>query len=328
MAMNGKTRALRVHDWCAPEDLTIEEIERPELHKGQVLVKVGGAALNFADILKIAGKHQMKPERPFILGSELSGVIEEVGPKADRFKAGQRVFATIGFGAFTEYAALHQDRLTPVPSSMPDEEAAVFPLAYQTSYIALQYRAAMRPGETVVIHSAAGGMGLAALQIAKALGAGKIIATVGSDEKLDLIREQGADIALNYEKEDFVAIVKDATGGLGADIFYDPVGGKITELNTKCIASEGRILIIGFTSGEFSNFRSNHLLVKNYSIIGLGVSRTRPEEKERCWNELLELYNQGKVKPLITARYPMDRIAEAMAFMSSRKSTGRIVMHW
>jgi NADPH2:quinone reductase len=189
----------------------------------------------------------------------------------------------------------------------------------------------LKKGETVLIHSAAGGVGLAAIQIARALGAGRIIGTVGSDDKLALVRDNGADIALNYQTEDFVDAVKRETNGRGADVIYDPVGGEIGERSTKCIAFEGRLVIIGFTGGKFSNFVSNHVLVKNYSVVGLhwGAYRyNNPARIEQGWEELIGIYEKGSLKPVIGARYHMEHVAEAMEFLASRKAVGKIVLHW
>lgn len=324
-------KAVLAREWCEPSDLAIEDVDRPAPNKGEVLIRVGAAALNFPDMLMIQGKYQVRPEHPFTPGMEVAGVIEEVGPEAEKYKPGDRVFAQTGMGGFAEYAIAPERSAQPMPSKMTDAEGASLSLVYQTSYFGLAYRAQMKPGESVLIHSAAGGVGLAAVQIAKALGASKIIGTVGSDEKLDVIKEHGCDVAINYETEDFVDIVKRETGGKGVDIIYDPVGGKIGELCTKCIAFEGRILVIGFTSGDFSAYRSNHILIKNYSVVGLHWGNYRvfkPEMIDRCWADLFKLFNAGRLKPVIGATYPMGEVAEAMEFLRSRKAVGKVVLEW
>jgi len=321
-------RAIRIHEFGEPKDLRVDEVPRPEPGPGEVLVRVRCAALNFPDILKIAGKHQNKIEPPFAPGSEFSGTVEAVGEGVEGYPLGERVFARTGHGGFVEYVAVPVDNVVRTPEAMPDEDAAVFSLVYHTSYIALIHRARLQPGETVLVHSAAGGVGLAAVQIARAKGAGKIIATVGSDEKADAVRENGADVVVNYRTGDFVDVVKRETDGRGADIIYDPVGGELSERSTKCIASEGRILIIGFTSGAFSKFRSNHLLVKNYSVIGVLIGRTNASASRRCWEELLALYEEGVLKPVISHRFPMEEAAAAMEMLSSRKVIGKIVLNW
>jgi NADPH2:quinone reductase len=232
---------------------------------------------------------------------------------------------------FAEYAVAPVDAVQPIPEGMSDDEAAAFPLVYQTSYCGLAVRGAMRKGETVLVHSAAGGVGLSAVQIARALGAGKVIGTVGSDHKKEVVRENGADVVVNYRTEDFVEVVKRETNGRGADVIYDPVGGQVGEKSTKCIAFEGRLLIIGFTSGAFSNFVSNHILVKNYSVVGVhwGLYRQHnPEVIVRTWKALWELYGAGKIKPKIGRHFPMHQVAEAMEALASRDAVGKIVLGW
>ena len=321
-------RAIRIHEFGEPKDLRLDDLPRPTPGRGEILIRVRCAALNFPDILKIAGKHQNKIEPPFAPGSEFSGTVEALGEGVEGYQVGERVFARTGHGGFVEYAAVSADQVVRTPESMPDEDAAVFSLVYHTSYIALIHRARLQPGDTVLVHSAAGGVGLAAVQIARAKGAGKIIGTVGSDKKADVVRENGADVVVNYQKDDFVEVVKRETEGRGADVIYDSVGGEIGERSTKCIASEGRILIIGFTSGAFTNFRSNHILVKNYSVIGVLIGRTDASASRRCWDELLALYEEGTLKPVISHRFAMEEAAKAMEVLSSRQAIGKIVLHW
>ncbi|MCI0485284.1 MAG: NADPH:quinone oxidoreductase family protein [Blastocatellia bacterium] len=324
-------KAVCVHEWCDPQGLVIEEVERPEPVGSEVLIRVHVAALNFPDILLIAGKYQLKPPFPFTPGLEVAGTIEKVGAQVTEFEPGQRVLAQTALGGFAEYTVAPAIAVQSLPDSMSDDEAAAFPLVYQTSYFGLVHRCRLQRGETILVHSAAGGVGLAAVQIARALGAGKIIGTAGSDEKLDLIRENGADIAINYRTEDFVETVKRATDGRGADVIYDPVGGETGERSTKCIAFEGRLLLIGFTGGRFSNFVSNHILIKNYSVVGLhwGAYRQHnPAKITEAWRELWQLYEAGHLKPVIGGRYPMDEVADAMDFLASRKAVGKIVLHW
>ncbi|HSQ19956.1 MAG TPA: NADPH:quinone oxidoreductase family protein [Blastocatellia bacterium] len=324
-------KAIRAHDWCGPRDLVIDEIDQPQPSDRQVLVRVNVAGLNFPDLLIITGKYQFKPTLPFSPGFEIAGTVEKIGPSVTRFSVGEHVIAQVAIGGFAEYAIAEEHSTHSKPAAMSDDEAASFPLVYQTAYFGLAYRGALQKGETVLIHSAAGGVGLAAVQIARALGAGKIIATVGSDEKLALVRDNGADVALNYQVEDFVDVVKRVTNGRGADVIYDPVGGEIGERSTKCIAFEGRLVLIGFTSGRFSNFVANHILVKNYSVVGLHWGAYRyndPAKIEQGWNELLALYDTGTLKPVIGGRFHMERVADAMEFLASRKAVGKVVLHW
>jgi NADPH:quinone reductase len=324
-------KAIRAHDWCGPRDLVIDEIDQPQPGPGQILIRVKSAGLNFPDLLIISGKYQYKPALPFSPGFEIAGTIEKIGPDVKKFRTGQSVIAQVAVGGFAEYAIAEESNVHAKPDGMSDDEAAAFPLVYQTSYFGLAYRGALQKGETVLVHSAAGGVGLSAVQIARALGAGKIIGTVGSDDKKPLVRDHGADVVVNYQTEDFVAVVKRETDGRGADVIYDPVGGEIGERSTKCIAFEGRLVIIGFTGGKFSNFVSNHVLVKNYSVIGLhwGAYRyNKPEKIEQGWNELRALYETGSLKPVIGGRFHMEQVADAMEFLASRQAVGKVVLHW
>jgi NADPH2:quinone reductase len=324
-------KAVIVHEWCTPRDLRIEEVPQPQPAADEVLIKVEAAALNFFDNLLIAGKYQVKPEFPFTPGSEVAGTIEITGSGVRDFKPGDRVLAQVGFGGFAEFVVAPASNVHPLPQSMDFEHGAGFGITYQTSYFALAYRGNLRPGETVLVHSAAGGVGTSALQIARALGAGKIIGTASSDEKLNTILENGGDVAINYQTDDFVEVVKRETGGRGADLIYDPIGGELGERNTKCVAFEGRIVLIGFTSGRFSNFVANHILIKNYSVVGLhwGAYRQhQPSKIQQGWRELIELYEKGGLNPVIGGVYPMPEIGNAMKFLLSRKSVGKLIMRW
>ncbi|HVU89979.1 MAG TPA: NADPH:quinone oxidoreductase family protein [Pirellulales bacterium] len=324
-------KAIRCKAWCQPADLALEDVPRPEPRQGEVLIKVHTAALNFPDVLMIQGLYQVKPPLPFTPGFELAGTVEAVGPAVTDFAPGTRVLAQCDLGAFAEFALAPAHSVRPVPAGLNDDEAAAFPLVYQTSYFGLIYRGQLAPGESVLVHSAAGGVGLAAVQIARAFGAGKIIGTVGSDDKRDAVLAAGADVALNYQAENFVDAVKEATGGRGADVIYDPVGGDVSEQSTRCIAFEGRLVIIGFTSGKFPTFKGNHILVKNYSVVGLhwGFYRQmNPAKIEQGWRDLMNLFETGKLKPVIAARYPVAQVAQAMNHLTSRRAIGKIVLHW
>jgi NADPH2:quinone reductase len=264
-------------------------------------------------------------------GREVAGTIEQVGDGVTSLQNGQRVLAQLGMGGFAEYAVASAANVQPLPDRMSDEEATSFGIVYQTSYFALADRGQLREGETVLVHSAAGGVGLSAVQLARALGAGRIIGTASSNDKLAVIRENGADRAINYQSEDFVEVVKRETNGRGADVIYDPVGGDTGERSTKCIAFEGRLIVIGFTSGKFPTFVGNHILIKNYSVVGLhwGAYRQHnPAKIERAWRALFDLYEAGKIKPVIGGVYPMAEVAEAMRFLTSRRAVGKIVLRW
>ncbi len=324
-------KAIVVRQWCEPRDLVMEEVDRPVPTAGQVGIRIQSAALNFPDVLMAAGKYQVKPPLPFTPGFEVAGTIDSLGAGVTGFTPGQRVLAQLSLGGFAEFAVAPAPATQAIPAGMSDDQAAAFPLVYQTSYVGLVVRGALKQGETVLVHSAAGGVGLAAVQIARALGAGRIIGTAGSDHKLELIRQQGADIAINYQTEDFVEVVKRETDGRGADVIYDPVGGEIGQRSTKCIAFEGRLLIVGFTGGAFSNFVSNHILLKNYSVVGVhwgSYQKHRPATIAQAWKALWEMYRAGQLRPVVGRRYPMPQVADAMELLTSRAAVGKIVLHW
>jgi NADPH:quinone reductase len=324
-------KAIVAREWSDPRGLVMADVERPKPAEGQVVIKVQSAALNFPDILMVAGKYQVKPPLPFTPGFEVAGTIDSVGPGVKAFASGQRVLAQLELGGFAEFAVASAGSTQRIPEKMSDDEAAAFPLVYQTSYFGLVFRGGLQKGETVLIHSAAGGVGLAAVQLARALGAGKIIGTAGSDHKLDIIRGNGADVAINYQTEDFVEVTKRETDGRGAELIYDPVGGDVGQRSTKCIAFEGRLLIVGFTSGGFSNFVSNHVLIKNYSVVGVHwglYQKFHSPKVAQAWNALWELYAAGQIKPVVGGRFAMHDVAGAMESLASRSAVGKIVLHW
>lgn len=304
-----------------------------DVRAGMVKVKVLAAALNFPDILLCQGRYQVTPSMPFTPGLEICGEVVEVGPGVSRWKIGDRVCgaphsdAGAG-GGYAEYALMDAAGIFAVPTGMPAEEAAGYVVTYQTSWVSLHIRGQIAPGDVVLVHAGAGGVGSSAIQIAKAAGA-TVIATAGGPDKARILTELGADIAVDYLTEDFVQVVKDATGGRGADIIYDPVGGDIYDKSTKCVAFEGRILIIGFTSGRFAQAATNHVLVKNYSVVGVhwGFYRQkRPEVIPQADSALSELYAAGKIKPYISRVYKMSQLREALVDLGGRRTTGKVVV--
>ncbi|MDQ3576569.1 MAG: NADPH:quinone oxidoreductase family protein [Actinomycetota bacterium] len=315
-------RAWQVHEFGKPSDvLRLEDVEVPTPGEGQVLVRVSAAALNFPDLLMIAGKYQVRPPLPFVPGVELTGVIAETG---------QRVIGppAEGFGAFAEYALMEAAALWPVPDRMPDDEAAALFLTYQTGHVGLHRRARLQPGEVVLVHAGAGGVGSAAIQLAKAAGA-TVIATSGGPEKVAVCRQLGADHAIDYLAEDFVGPVKEITGGRGADVIYDPVGGDVFDSSRKCIAFEGRIVVVGFTSGRIADAPTNHALVKNYSVVGLhwGLYRTHePTLVSEVHDELSRLYAEGAIKPLVSQTLPLGEAPQALAALGRRETIGKVVL--
>ncbi len=321
-------KAWRVSEWCEPEQMTLDEIAEPEPGPGQVRIKNAAAALNFYDILMIQGKYQVKPPLPFTPGSEVAGVIDAVGEGVEGLSIGDRAQAITSTGGFAEYSVAPAGQTFRVPASMSFEEAAAMIVIYQTSYFALNNRTRIREGEWLLVHAAAGGVGSSAVQIGKALGA-RIIATAGSAEKLSFCLSQGADHALNYRDQAWVDQVKQITGGRGADVVYDPVGGDIFDLSTKCIASEGRLLVIGFAGGRIPSIAANRILLKNISVIGCywgGYLEHHPEFMAEAQAKLFGMYEAGQIKPVVSRAFSLASAAEALRALAERNSYGKVVL--
>jgi NADPH2:quinone reductase len=322
-----RVHAWRGHAYGPPESLVWEEVADPELRDGQVRIEVRAAAVNFPDVLYVAGTYQVKPQPPFIPGFEVSGVVVE--SRSAALPAGTRVSSRLdGSGGYATHAVADSQHVSALPAAMSFEDAAALTLTYQTGWFALHRRARIAPGEWLLVHAGAGGVGSAAIQLGKAAGA-QVIATAGGARKVEVCRSLGADVAVDYQSQDFVAVVKEATAGRGADVVFDPVGGEVFDKSTKCIAFEGRIVVIGFTSGTFPVARANHLLVKNYGVLGLhwGLYNVQdPAAVRAAQGELFRLYGEGKVKPLVSEALPLSRAPEAMRRVSSRASVGKLVL--
>jgi NADPH2:quinone reductase len=319
-------RAWRGHGYGPPESLVFEEVADPELLDGHVRIDVKASGINFADALLVAGTYQVRPEPPFIPGLEASGVVIE--SRVPSLPAGSRVVAIPGGQGYATRLVAPAELVHRIPDAMPFEDAAALTITYQTGWFGLHRRAALRPGETLLVHAAAGGVGSAAVQLGKAAGA-RVIATAGGPDKVRIARELGADLAVDYKAEDFVAAVKSATSGRGADVVYDPVGGDVFDKSTKCIAFEGRIVVVGFASGRVPQARANHLLVKNYGVLGLhwGLYATvDPASIAAAQRELNALYAAGKIKPLISERVPLKEAAAALARVAKGGTTGKVVL--
>ncbi len=280
----------------------------------------------------VAGLYQVKPELPFVPGVEVSGEVVSA-PPASGFKAGDRVMALLDstgltHGGYSEVADAAPGSVSRMPDTMSFEEGAGFTLVYQTGWFGLHRRAGLKAGETLVVHAGAGGVGSAAIQLGKAAGA-TVVATAGSDEKVAVCRTLGADHAINYKSQDFVEEVKRITGGRGADVVFDPVGGDVYDRSTKCIAFEGRIVIVGFTSGRIPQAAANHVLIKNYSVVGLHwglYARRAPELIPPATRALVDLYEAGKIKPYISTRLPLTDAPRALATVAEGKSTGKVIL--
>ena len=313
-----------------PEDaLELAEVTRPVAGPGQLLVRTLAAAANFPDVLMCRGTYQVRPPLPFCPGVELCGEVTEVGAGVTVFSPGDRVIGgtVVPHGAFAEYAVMDAAVTMSAPAGLDDAEAAPFHLTYQTGWFGLHRRARLAAGETLLVHAAAGGVGSGAVQLGKAAGA-RVIGVVGAPEKAAVARDLGADVVVDRSREDFVAVVKEVTGGRGADVVYDPVGGEAFKGSTKCIAFEGRIVVVGFASGDVPLAALNHALVKNYSILGLHwalYQRLDPGGVRDCHIELTSLVAAGAIRPLVSERLPLADVPYGLRRLADGVTTGRIV---
>lgn len=304
-----------------------EECEDPRPPNDGVVIDVAAAGLNFPDLLLIAGKYQASPGLPFVPGMEASGTIVAVGPES-KHRVGQRVIANGIWGAFAERMPAPDLYTFPIPDAMNDVDAAALHVIYQTSYMGLVYRCHLEPGETLLVHGGSGGVGTSAIQIGKALGA-RVIATASTQEKLDICKRAGADELINYKENDFVEVVKSLTDGEGADVIYDPVGGDVFDQSSRCIAFGGRLLVIGFASGRIPEIAANRILLKNIGVVGLhwgNYYAKAPELVSETHERLLELYEAGKISPLICSERPFSELPESLAQIAERRSWGKLVV--
>lgn len=304
------------------------EIKPPKPGSGEVTIDIRVAALNFFDVLLCQGSYQERPPLPFTPGAEVAGEVVEAGEKA-HYEAGQRVMALpeTPRGGFAERVVVPAERVFLIPEGMSFESAAALPISYGTAHFGLHRRANLKQGETVLVHAGAGAVGSAAIQLATAAGA-RVIATAGGSEKGEICRRLGADEVVDYNDADFVEVVKKVTGGRGADVVFDPVGGDVFDRSRRCVAFEGRLLVVGFASGRIADAPTNHLLVKNYSVVGLHwglYRRTMPELVWRINRELMRLYEEGRIDPLIYHTVPFDEVPQALELLASRKSWGKIL---
>jgi NADPH2:quinone reductase len=308
--------------------LKLEEIADPVAGPGQALVRIRACGINFADSIMTAGKYQNQPELPFTPGSEIAGDILALGAGVEGFSVGDRVMGLPGRGGYAELAAVNADRLTRLPDGLSYEQAASFAVTYGTSHVALLHRARLEAGETLLVHGAAGGVGLTAVEIGRIVGA-RIIATAGGPEKLAIARGAGAHETIDTLSEDIRERVKELTGGRGADVVYDPIGGDVFDASLRCVAFEGRILVIGFAGGRVPQIPANHVMVKNVDIIGVNrpsYDTLAPEVSRRSQEQLLGWLAEGKLHPLVSRTFPLERAVEALDSVVTRKSTGKVVI--
>ena len=322
-----------MHAWLCEnpvgvEALTWKELPTPAPQAGQVLIRIEAASLNFPDLLIVQNKYQMKPDLPFVPGSEYAGVIEAVGEGVTHLKVGQSVACLSGTGGFGTHTLAPAKLCMPLPAGFPAVDAAAFIMIYATSHHALIDRAALKAGETVLVLGAAGGVGTAAIQIAKAAGA-RVIAAASTDEKCALCKSLGADEAINYTTQNMREVLKTLTGGKGPDVIYDPVGGDFAEPAFRSIAWRGRYLVVGFAAGPIPALPFNLALLKGASIVGVfwgDFARREPQANAAMMAELAQWYAQGKVKPVIDRTMPMSDLKAAYAHMGSRGVMGKLVM--
>ena len=320
-------RAILCKELGPANTLVIDDIPSPEPGKGQVKVRVKAAGLNFPDTLIIEGKYQIKPELPFSPGGEMAGEVLAVGEGVQRFKPGQRVMGLTGYGAFAEEILVPENQLIPVPDGMNDHTAAAFSMVYGTSYHALKQRANIQPGETLLVLGASGGVGLAAVELGKAMGA-TVIAAASSAEKLAVAKEAGADDLINYAEEDLKDALKQRYPK-GVDVIYDPVGDKFTEAAIRNMAWNGRLLIVGFAAGDIPKIPANLALLKGCSIVGVfwgAFTQKEPQTNIQNIMELMQLFNQGKINPRISQVFPFEDYEQALAALTSRTAKGKVVL--
>ncbi len=321
-------RALVCNAYGPPESLVIEKRDDPLAATNQVVVDVAAAGINFPDVLIIAGKYQVKTEPPFIPGNEASGVVSAVGEKVSRWSIGDEVIITPQGGAFAEKCAVDQFRVIALPSGLDFEQGAGFSVTYGTSYHALKQNAKLAAGETVLVLGAAGGVGIAAVEIAKAMGA-RVIAAASNDQKLAFATEAGADATINYSSTSLRDAVKELTGGNGVDVVYDPVGGELALEAYRALAWQGRYLVVGFASGEIPALPANIALLKEASIVGVwwGTWAARnPQAQLQNLQELASLIASGKLKPRVTKAYALHDFRAAFASITGRRAQGKVIL--
>src|SRR6059036_2413894 len=321
-------KAVLCKQYGPPETLVVEELPSPRAGPGEAVVSVKAASVNFPDVLIIQNKYQFKPPLPFSPGSELAGVVKEVGAGVSSVRPCDRVMAFTTYGAFAEEVKTEAARLLPLPEGMNFATGAAFMLTYGTSDHALRDRGALRAGETLLVLGAAGGVGLAAIEIGKALGA-RVIACASSDEKLAVCREHGADATINYAAEDLRERIKSLTEGRGVDVIYDSVGGAYTEPAFRSLAWRGRLLVVGFAAGEIPKLPLNLALLKGAAVVGVfwgDFARREPKAFAESVRQLARWYGEGRLRPHVSQTLPLERAAEAIQLLASRKAKGKVVL--
>ncbi|MFV0454186.1 MAG: NADPH:quinone oxidoreductase family protein [Pseudomonas sp.] len=311
------------------EKLVVEDLDSPQIKKGEVLLDVHAAGVNFPDTLIIEGKYQFKPPFPFSPGGEAAGVVAAVGERVTHLKVGDRIMALTGWGSFAEQVAVSGQNVLPIPTEMDFTTAAAFSMTYGTSMHALKQRANLQPGETLLVLGASGGVGLAAVEIGKAMGA-RVIAAASTNEKLEIARKAGADELINYSEASLRERLKELTDGQGVDVVYDPVGGKLFEEAFRNIAWNGRMLVVGFAAGgEIPALPANLPLLKGAALIGVfwgAFAQRQPQDNAANFKQLFAWYAEGKLRPLVSQTFALEQAAEAIETLGQRKAVGKLVV--
>ncbi len=321
-------KAVVCRQYGPPDSLVVEELPSPKAGAGEVVVAVKAASVNFPDVLIIQNKYQFKPPLPFSPGSEFAGVVKEVGAQVQGVKPGDKVIAFTTYGAFAEEVKIEASRLIALPEKMDFSSGAAFLLTYGTSDHALRDRGALRAGETLLVLGAAGGVGLAAIEIGKALGA-QVIACASSEDKLKVCRAHGADATINYAAEDLRERIKALTAGRGADVVYDPVGGPYSEPAFRSIAWRGRLLVVGFAAGEIPRLPLNLALLKGASVVGVfwgDFARREPKQFANSVRQLGSWFREGRLRPHVSRTFPLEQASEALKLLAARQVKGKIVL--
>ncbi|MDG4552637.1 MAG: NADPH:quinone oxidoreductase family protein [Candidatus Competibacter sp.] len=321
-------KAVVCRELTGPAALRLENVPEPRPESGQVRLRVRACGVNFADSLITRGQYQAQPKPPFSPGFEVAGEVLELGAGVEGLAVGDRVIAMLPHGGYAEQVVVGAHRCVAMPAAMPDAHGAAFPVVFGTSHVALWHRARLRAGETLVVHGAAGGVGLTAVAIGKRLGA-TVVATASGPEKLAIARQHGADHLIDVGREDVRARIKDLTDGRGADVVYDPVGGELFTASLRAIAFEGRILVIGFAGGTVPQIPANHLLVKNVDVIGLNwpvYAERHPGIMTESFRVLIQWYLEGAIQPYVSAIYSLEQAIDALDQVVARKSTGKVVI--
>ncbi|HZU71928.1 MAG TPA: NADPH:quinone oxidoreductase family protein [Acidimicrobiales bacterium] len=321
-------RALLCKQFGPPESLVLEDVADPKPGRGQLVIDVEACAVNFPDVLMIEDKYQFKPPMPFSPGAEVAGVVADIGEGVEGVAIGDAVLASPGYGGMAEKAVVAASGAVPIPSGMDMATASAFLYAYGTSHYALKDRAHLQEGESLLVLGAAGGVGLAAVELGRVMGA-RVIAAASSEEKLELCRTAGASETINYETEDLRGRLKELTGAKGVDVVYDPVGGRFSEPALRSMAWDGRFLVIGFAAGDIPKIPLNLTLLKSCSIVGVFWGAFVARERKRHLanvKELMGWWQEGLVKPHISARYPLEQAAQAIRDVADRRAQGKIVV--